>query len=270
MSWKPRHETHAIDRVRILFGFNEPLTAKLLQTASAEIVPAAYDFGFDTVESAQSLVTGIQINLAQGGPPQALPTKENGRVLKNHTDDGALIEEVGFRDGAFGYVTTRYERWEKLLERLGGVLLPPLAKLEELADLGSIKLEYWDIFAYDGQPDDADATQVLRPFESGIPEEVVRGATQWHSHIGWFERHNGFPLLINQDFDAIDRNEGGKTIRTLAIHSMAELCRNDEVLAIHSLESVLDALHQRVAVVFGESLTEETRKSIGLDLGAYQ
>ncbi len=277
MSWKPRHETHAIERVRVLFGFNEPLTAKLVQTASEGVVRAALDLGFDTVQPAQSSVAGIQINLIQGGQPQSLPAQQNGNVLKRHTgdgaDDGSLIEEAGFRDGVFGYLTTTYGRWENLLDRLREVLLPPLTRLARLADLGSVKLEYWDSFTCEGKPDDADATQVLRPFDAGIPAEVVRGAAQWHSHIGWFEQHNGFPLLINQNFDTMDRNVKCSTIRVLGIHSLAELRKNDgndQVIEISGVEGVLDALQRRIAVLFGKSLTGKARKAVGLDLREYQ
>jgi len=272
MSWKPRHETHAIERVRLLFGFNEPLTAKLLQTASAEIVHSAtHDLGFDTIQPAESSVAGIQFNQLQAGQPQILQAQnnKNGKLLKRHID-GDLIEEVGFRDGVFGYVTTTYGRWENLLDRLRCVLLPPLVKLEGSADLRSVMLEYWDSFTFEGRPDDADATRVLKPFEAGIPEGVVQGASQWHSHVGWFEQHNGFPLLVNRNFDITDQDADGETIRVLAIYSMVELRKNDEVIEISGLEGVLDALHRRVAKVFGESLSDEPRDMIGLDLSEYQ
>ena len=266
MSWKPRHDTHAVERVRLMLEFNGPLTTKLLQSATKEIVHSAKDLGFDTVQPAQSTIADIQVNPFPGG--QSLNPQENGTVLKRHLDK-SLVEEVGFRDGRFGYVTTEYRRWENLLGRLEHVMLPALKMLDDFADLQSVKLEYWDIFTYDGPLNEADAMQVLRPFEAGVPKDVVRGAPQWHSYVGWFEQHENFPLLINRHFDVVDQNVKSGPVRILAIYSMVELRKNEKGIAIGRLDNILQALHRRALKLFGESLSDQYRKVIGLDLKEY-
>ena len=269
MSWKPRHEAHAIERVRLMFEFSEPLTTKMLRTATSEVVSAASDLGFDTVQPAETSVAGIQIDLASGGRPQIAKGQMNGNVLKRHVD-GSLIEEAGFRDGGFGYMTTTYGRWENLLERISAVILPSLARLSGLVDLRSVKLEYWDSFGYDGPQNEADATQLLTPFDAGIPEDVVKGTSQWHSHVGWFEQQDGYPILINRNFDVVDRAVDDGSVRVLGVYTMVELRQNEAGIEPAGLEDVLDGLHRRSLRLFGGSLSEEYRNAISLDLSEYQ
>lgn len=116
MSWKPRHEAHAIERVRVMLRFKDPLTSKVLRKASADVVAKAHEFGFDAIMPAESVISGIQINLSGGDTPQKVSPQENGIVLKRQLE-GSVIEEAGFRDGQFGYVSAIYGRWENYLSR---------------------------------------------------------------------------------------------------------------------------------------------------------
>ncbi len=207
MTWKPRHKAHAIERVRVMFPFREPLNSKVLSNCTNDIVSRSAELGFDTVESVESAVATINF-LPSAAPAKKTPPK-NGIVLKRH-ENGTIIEEVGFRDGAFGYVTTVYGRWENLRNRMSEIILPALHKVENFVDLTLVKLEYWDTFLFDGNPNEADTAQLLAGADSGLPKNVLAGASQWHSHIGWFEGPPETPILINRNIDVADRiNEIG-------------------------------------------------------------
>ena len=267
MSWKPRHEAHAIERVRVMLPFKEPITSKLLSTSSGQVVQKASELGFDSVVPANSSVQTLNINIAEGSANKSVP--QNGTVLYRHAED-EQVEELGFRDGAFGYVTTRYGRWKNLASRLDEVLLGPMQTLQTAAELDAIKLEYWDAFRFDGPPEEASVETLLEGFNTSLPSDVVAGSSQWHSHIGWFEATDFGPLLINRNFDAVDRDDKDQNVkRDLLVYTMVEQ-RNQNGISIADAGAILEVLHNRSLLLFGSSLSEDYRSSIGIKLEEYQ
>lgn len=266
MTWKPMHEAHAIERVRVRFRFQEPLPSKILTKAINGIVESAPALGFNSVTPAESGIATFSIQ--PGGVPKQEPSK-NGVVLRRHSD-GDVVEEVGFRDLVFGYVTTTYGRWENLRQRLEEVLLPALRNAEAAIDLGAIKLEYWDGFRFDGDPGKADAVGLLANLDVALPPEVRASQSTWHSHIGWFEGGEASPMLINRNLDMVDRTEAEKILRFLRIYTLVERRPGVEPLEIPTVSETLEVMHKRALRLLGESLTKEYREMIGLDLSAYQ
>ena len=268
MSWKPLHEAHAIERVRVLFQFKEPLPKKLIYQSTVDILDASSELGFNSVEPAESGVTMISIQ------PNALPKQDaspkNGYLMRRHVDT-TVAEEVGFRDLSFGYVTTTYGRWSNLKNRLNEVILPALKAVEIAAELASIKLEYWDSFVFDGAPGLADTSSLLADFDTALPQGVVSGQSTWHSHIGWFEGEESLPTLINRNLDVQDRvNEAGEQIRALGIYTLVEKRAVTAGLEIADALSVLEELHNRSLLLFGNTLSCKYRKNIGIDLDDYK
>lgn len=271
MSWRPRHEAHAIDRVRVMFPFKDPLTTKLLSSATAEVIGKAYKLGFDAVSPAESAVTTINIAVGEGAPrADSGVSTQNGTLLRRHVD-GSRVEEVGFRDGAFGYVTSTYGRWQNLSNRLKEVIFPALQKVEAAADLGSIKLEYWDTFHYEGEAAEADVSGLLNEFDNSLPKDVLSGGSQWHSHIGWFESGELGPILINRNLDVTDRAIGeGKSVRALSIFTLVEQRGERGSVPIDQIADILSQLHNRSLRLFGSTLSESYREMIGINLDEYQ
>lgn len=267
MSWKPRHEAHAIERVRVMLPFKDPLTTKLLTSASKAIVEASGKFGFDTVLPADSAIATLNISFSDISSRTS--AQQNGTVLRRHSE-GSRVEEVGFRDGAFGYVTTTYGRWENLRNRLAEVVFPALLNVENAVDLGAVKLEYWDTFRFDGPPEKADVRGVLKNPDVTLPDNVVSGGAQWHSHVGWFESSDIGPILINRNFDATDRVvDKGTASRILSIYTMVEQ-RSEAGIAVGQVADILDKLHNRSLQLFGSALSENYRTMIGINLDNYQ
>ncbi len=261
------HEAHAIERVRVMFQFKEPLPSKLLSSATLDVVEHAKDYGYNSVTPAESGMTKIEIR------PDATrtthePTKK-GVVLQRHVDE-KVAEEVGFRDTAFGYVTTVYGRWENLMGRLDTVVLPALRKASEAIEFNSVRLEYWDVFRFDGSPDKADITELLERFDDSVPQEALAGENSWHSHIGWFEGDENSPLLINRNLDALDRTRDDEIQRVLGIYTLVERRIGKQPLDVDQIPDILKLMHRRSIVLFGETLTKKYRAMIGIDLSEYQ
>lgn len=264
MAWKTRQEAHAIERVRVMINFAEPVPSKLLRSATAGIVESANDHEFSSVEPANSGINILEIG--PNTPPVSTHGQKNGVVMKRFMDE-ELVEEVGFRDLSFGYMTTTYGRWSNLINRLQTVVFPSLFELNTSVDLTSIKLEYWDSFQFEGDKSEADASLLLSGIDGTIPERVIQGGALWHSHSGWFE--DG-PILINRNIDLLDQKIDEDTVRVLGFYTMVEQRTSEDGFAIENTEQILNVLHNKSAVIFGESLQDDFRKMIGLDLENYK
>lgn len=268
MTWKPRHEAHAIERVRLLFTFREPIPSRVIAKSSAEIRANPGELGFDEVGPAKSSIPTIKL---QGNAAlQTEPAAQNGFVMRRN-QDGAVVEEVGFRDLVFGYMTKTYGRWDSLVKRLEEVLLPALDNVTEVAELDAIKLEYWDSFVFDGDPLEADVVELLGEVDPSIPEAVRKGSSAWHSHVGWFEGSDERPILINRNFDAVDVSNGdGEDRRSLGIYTLVENRSGSKVMEIEEAREIIEIMHNRSLLLFGETLSDEYREKVGIDLDSYK
>ncbi|NVK54669.1 MAG: TIGR04255 family protein [Alteromonadaceae bacterium] len=266
--WKPRHEAHAIERVRLLFTFREPIPSKVVAKSSYETRQQASDLGFDAVGPAESSIATIKLQARNA--PQTEPSAQNGFVMRRH-QDGALVEEIGFRDMVYGYMTKTYGRWESLVARLEEALLPALNNISDIAELDAVKLEYWDSFVFEGDPLEADVSKLLSVVDAAIPSGVRAGSSAWHSHVGWFEGDEESPTLINRNIDVVDTsNEEGQNMRSLGIYTLVERRSKSTPIDFQGVQDLIDGMHNRSLLLFGESLSEEYRNQIGINLEAYK
>lgn len=268
MMWRPRHEAHAIERVRLLFTFREPVPSKVVDKSSHQTRQHASDLGFDSVGPAESSIATIKLQAHSA--PQTEPAAKNGFLMRRH-QDGALVEEVGFRDMVYGYMTQTYGRWESLVARLEEALLPALDNISDVAELDAIKLEYWDSFVFEGNPLEADVSKLLSVVDAAIPADVRAGSSAWHSHVGWFEGDEETPTLINRNIDVVDTSNGeGQDRRSLGIYTLVERRSKSAPLDFQSVRELINDMHNRSLLLFGGSLSAEYRDQIGIDLEAYK
>ncbi|SEQ34878.1 hypothetical protein [Thalassovita taeanensis] len=268
MTWRPRHEAHAIERVRLLFTFREPVPSKVVAKSSHETRQQASDLGFDSVGPAESSITTIKLQAHNS--PQTEPSVKNGFVMRRH-QNGDLVEEVSFKDMVYGYMTMTYGRWESLVARLEEVLLPALDNISDIAELDAIKLEYWDSFVFEGNPLEADVSMLLSVVDTAIPADVCAGNSAWHSHVGWFEGYEEAPNLINRNIDVVDTlNAEGQEMRSLGIYTLVERRSKSTPLDFQSVRELINGMHNRSLLLFGESLSAEYRDQIGINLEAYK
>tara|TARA_R110002094_G_scaffold41183_2_gene53617 strand:+ start:210 stop:1007 length:798 start_codon:yes stop_codon:yes gene_type:complete len=262
MTWKAKHEAHAVERMRIICEFSELVPEKVLKKACNPILDKFREFKFDTQEPAVEPPRIIQLNGAQVALEEANKTK--GHVLRR-TDGEDVLEEVGFRNSRFGYVTTTYGRWSATLNRLGEVFFPALEPLQDVTLLKSIKIEYWDLFEFEGNASSADTTALLSKSDPSIPDDVVKGRSTWHSHIGWFEESGGHNVLINRNLDVVDRRGADEdVIRALKLLTLVQIQSPDEGIEIGELRTVLDDLHKVSLRVVANTISENVKREIGM------
>lgn len=263
MTWKPAHGAHAIDRVRVLVNFDDPIPDKLLQRAAGETTGRFEDLGFDSLSRADSSILNIILSGQAARTPQE---PKNGWVLKR----GGIVEEAGFRDGVFGYVTAEYGRWENLVSRFTDIFSAPLNLALQSVYVETVKLEYLDRFIFDGPADQADTSKLLPEVDPAINSDATAGSSVWHSYVGWFEQMLDGKALINRNFDIVEEEIDGKIRRVAKIRTMTDYRPASKIDDIDHIYVALDELHRRSLLLLGSSISSEAQEQIGMDLEDYK
>lgn len=274
MPWNPIHDAHAIDRVRILVLFEDPLPTKLLARVTESVVNKHADLGFAQIKRVKSAVKSVEV---QKGFAPIDNTERNGWVLQRLSGD-ALVEEAGFRDNVFGYFSLEYGRWENLITRFKDIFEAPLTEVFVNAGMATIKMEYWDKFVFEGDRNAADANEILMSIDRSIPAFATSGEQLWHSNIGWFETYEESPVLLNRNIQTVDEanadsddlNVEDGLHRIMDIYTLTELREAEKFSESDRFFEALEFLHKRSLTLFGESINEQMRERIGLDLESYK
>lgn len=264
--WKPLHEAHAIDRVRVMVAFPEPVTAKALRSASAPVTSSHQEYGFDSAKPIHVQTNQIVIQI--GDESKRNPGLE-GINLQRYSGE-EVVEDVAFTVGFIGYTTTEYGRWGATFERVQNLFNPVLGALSNISDISSIKLEYWDQFYFDGPPEEADALDLTSDVDLGVPKRETGPGRYWHSNCGWFCVRHAEKYLINRNFSVVERNVSDEKRRmTTTIHTLVEQRMNESDIDDSRVYEILNNEHVIANITFGELLAEHMRDRIGLNLAEY-
>lgn len=220
--------------------------------------------GFNEISQVPSQI--IDVSEEADTRPKRISSELNGWVFKQHVGE-VVVEEPGIRDGIFGYVSTQYDRWTVMRERLNRILVPAIEVALDVADAKALKLEYWDSFVFEDVWENACASKLLSARQALVPDTAYDGPENWHSHIGWFERVCENRLLINQNFDAVNLRRESDDVekKALNIYALTEQRFENWKLDSDNLWKTLDFLHDRSVQLFAASINDAQREAIGID-----
>lgn len=162
------------------------------------------------------------------------------------------------------YEVTEYTRWPDFLERFEAVAASVARDLLALDD-ASLALEYHDRFWFEGPPNEAVPSQLLRGAEAVVPRAAQDGADLWHVHRGWFEAGQYGRLLIQHNIDALDEAVQNRPRRVVRVVTRAEGRKGAWTIAEDTLRPHLDIMHDRTKAVFADALTDEACRQVGID-----
>jgi uncharacterized protein (TIGR04255 family) len=284
MPWRPAHQTHAIERVNLTIQFAEPVPARAWQPTidDATIRLQGAGFGQAPLPAVTFGAPGVQIvfgpsaslSAAQG---QAAPQPSANRAFVL-IEDGQPREEVQITRQQLVFGVNRYMGWESLCGRLGEVFRGVIEKGLEISPASLIKLEYWDRFSYDGEPNEADYSNLLTQQSGYVPNFVFGIRDVFHSHSGHFLRHEPSKRLLNINIDVGDVEaplmEGASVVpgahRSAGIYTMCQDTFSDPVQGSLDFEGVMSALnemHSTLKTVLGDVITEQMSSRISLFQG---
>ena len=187
--WQPIHEHHAIDVMAAVVTFAQPvpdIALRRMLRAAEDILPA----GLRSRHSTQSL----QLVVAPQGISTTGPAGGLHGVLFNalfEDDDGTptpgrVAEQFQVDATSIVYRTWRYVSWSWQVERMRSLMTAPLAIARDVASIGMARLEYLDRFWFEGEPQEAITSELLRVDCPALAPHIFERKDLWHVHTGAF------------------------------------------------------------------------------------
>lgn len=266
MPWRPVNPTHAIERVRFLVQFRQPISEKLNEQLKRAAGRHSNETRMVGPAPMQSVRFGIQV-LPDGQQQVLSPVTEgHGWQYVRSSSVNQPLEVLGVQGNQIVYETTEYRRWNTFVQRFSKVAAEAIEVANQSLDTEIVALEYFDRFYFEGDREDADPRLLLSDIEKFLKPDAASGRTMWHLHRGWFEKATGGDILINQNFDVTEAIPPGGTspVRTISIFTKAELRSSNHVVDGVPMADLLNLLHDSTGSYFKSALEPSMLASVGM------
>lgn len=274
MSWNPLHQAHSIEAASAAVNFSEPLNDVVWRRVVREAESRASACGL----SARSQVrTGMQFSI--GAAPGITPTPQLDvdavRFYRSASDEESnrLVpaETLTVAKSVLLYHTTAYTRWEAILPQLRSMLTEPVGIALEAVYVGSLRLEYKDVFKHVIGQSAPLVTNLLRPGCDLLAPHIYRREQLFHSHTGFFEPCDGCDQrLIQVNVDANDLVENNEQVRAISIMTAVQdsffpQLESERSRASSEFVDRFDSLHTRCGELFKSIMTDEIAERVGIE-----
>lgn len=266
MSWTSLHSGHAIERVRVEIHFSEALPTKIVDRIGASFDPKRSEIRFEPRAEHQVANFAIAENGAIAIPTTGpVPMRKGWRSVRL-SGPNQPIEALTFEPNSMTYESADYRGWDKAVVRFKKVFGGLLAEAGRAVNANIVILDYMDRFFFQGKPQDADPTQLLRgELLPQIPDQIRSGQDLWHVHRGWFEYFEGDKYLVSQNLDAQDgAPQPDQVKRSVQIYTKLELRAAEGGLEMAMIDAKLEHMHNRCNGVVRDALIEGVARKVGL------
>lgn len=262
MTWEPFTAEHAIERVRIVIHFAQPIQPKQISTFAAlvEEKRAEFELGPQTATAANV----VEIDASTG---DARITKQpSGWSFSRTTSEGATVEALVLNPQFLLYEATSYEGWASFWLRYDLITSELRSRIQSDINVRAIALEYVDRFRFDGEIEKAEpGLLVPNDIVGSLPDSVRSGREAWHVHRGWFEGEEPHRFLVNQNIEAQTiRSAEGVEVRGVGFLTKVERQSDTNDLDISSLPDDIDVMHTLSKRVVRDALMDRMCKRVGL------
>lgn len=262
MVWNTINELNAIERMRVSFFMNEPISTKVVSKIQMNLKASENTTGLTNSEQIND--TKIEVTIPPSGVPDSTSrnTFIGWRFFRSSGDQ--VLDDVTIQQTYFSFETIDYANWDEFLKRVQEIIFEPLSIAFKTVDCSSIHIEYWDRFIFNGELSSAKPTEILNNLENHLPKESLSGELGWHLHRGWFEKNDEKMLLVNQNTNSQDgmNVKTQSSVRSLAIYTKLEQRELEAIEEVGMLTPVLQKLHDRSIDIFSEILTEHGKKLV--------
>ncbi|MCY4237702.1 MAG: TIGR04255 family protein [Rhodospirillaceae bacterium] len=166
-----------------------------------------------------------------------------------------------------------YDRWAPTLEASLRYILTILPRLDLVGNaLQAFSLRYIDRFTFDGYPDDAKASFLIKDESSFVTKQCFSAGPFWHCHSGWFgtlgdnsrilnQLNIGSSMIDNAPTVTIDHNMICKMER---LHNTVESFQDSSGGKNVDFKASLNCLHKMNRDTLSDVLVEDMSRQIGL------
>lgn len=263
MAWRPLHPEHAIERVRVVFSFSNPLSQKVVNRLRQTADELRMELGLapvsEVITEDMALVAG-----PSGAQVQSLMKNTGWRLISEQ--EGAFIPEAfTLVQNSLTYEVSNYLRWAQFRDRFQSIANMFLDDILPIVDIDTIGLEYYDRFIFDGYAENAVPDALLSHAKlQNLRDMDSEKAELFHIHVGWFETLNNHRCLINQNVDAQEGEVNGQKARSISILTKVDYKQPHGTTSAAEAIDMLDCLHDRSKIVFSDALSDAAKRSVGL------
>jgi uncharacterized protein (TIGR04255 family) len=274
--WRMFHTTNAIEAMVISAQFTQEVSQTLINRMIREVERLTTSLGMIDRQN----LTGFHVRISNDGPVSQ-PTTLNGvqfqrRSLVKNGDgavEQALVLQFEISPGGLTFQTWRYESWEKELPQALKLLTAALNIAANSAAIASLRVEYLDRFVFEGDPNDANVSDLLKSDSKWLAPFIFDAGNLWHCHVGRFadigEKDRKL-LLVNVDAQDLTRPDNLAGRRSLMMVTVAEKqfvkpgweMEPGEISG--ALQPVLENLHNSAIELFSGLMNQEFAKKNGL------
>ena len=263
MSFEPRYEKHAIDQIAVAIGF-----ARSFQENEMNNFEKNHDLWREELPRFEPERV---ISFSFGPEPVEPRVPPSARVFQAYRRDGRISWRLGARENTILVNCLEYTRWDEVWRKAKSFVQRALPYFSEDNQIISFQLQYIDLFRWHGVPDEIDFQELLRSPSKYVPDMAWDKGAIWHLHLGWFipiQNPVSGRLLERTHLDAVFA-EGDATTKidsVLRLDLTESVHKPDQVLDGPEpvVDRVYDYLHLRHKEIFGEFLSEQMCKRIGL------
>lgn len=263
-SWKPIHDTHAIQLAAITVTLNEPVGDLTLRKALSNVNPIAVELGLTEQASINlQLPPELQQFVHMSSPMQGM---SYARQTDGRLGERALINKESLRFEDFEYV-----RWAPFKARAQKLLGDAVSEFTGVSSVNNISSEYTDVFiGLSGES--SDVSEVINTKSPLVAGGAFQSNASWHCHTGWFEPIDKHcRRLVNVNIDVADNLLEGKVHRQVRIKTQTFDQFGQDGYAEFSdkvdwdrLSYHLDSSHDRLKSLLRDILSPEAALAISL------
>ncbi|MEP0146327.1 TIGR04255 family protein [Pseudophaeobacter sp.] len=262
MAWRPLHEGHAIERVRVTCTFQADIRLKFTQRLAGFVEAKRSNFQLGPMRELKG--QGVVVQVGPNGAVNAKTEEAIGWTFQRTLPDQRVVESVSFENGTLSYEVAEYTRWAPFHQRVVALLEDVVEELSTYDDMAVLALEYFDRFVYQGPANESDPRAIFTLDSKMLPAAALDAGHLWHVHRGWFEPSSRGALLVNQNLDAQDGEFNGKPARSVAVMTKVEARSTHSQLSSASLTDCLPEMHTRSKQVLQGILEDDTIGMIGM------
>jgi uncharacterized protein (TIGR04255 family) len=262
--WQPIHPNHAIERTRVIIQFATPISNKMAEYLTGVLALGAPQGGLGPREGVAR--SGVRFLMSAQGAQVISQDSQNGAQFARRSQNGEIVEAVLLDQSSLIYETSEYVRWALFQNRFSELTSKVVEKLAVDADIGSVTLEYFDRFIFEGQIESAVPNGLIHDnLLLTLAESARNGKEIWHIHRGWFEGGLTDRFLVNQNVDVQEgQNSDGESIRSVALYTKVEQQAGAIVPDLTKVDDLLEKLHLVSTRVVRDALQSTVQKRIGL------
>lgn len=261
MPFIPQSEQHAIIEVVIGLTFARPFYANEIE---------AFAKTHNELKAELPRVNRAAVfNIAFGNNPPPTPPV-GGVMFDRFKADGSIEWRLNVTGNSILVNCLSYTRWHEVWPRARDYLISAIRAVgSDDNPLVATTLQYIDMFAWEGAPEDYEISRLLDLSSDFLPSSLSERGQLWHLHQGWFVPVSVQPprrTLKRIHIDALEQDASPMVKIDTYINLEHRLGVPIGHFTTDRFNAIFDDLHKQSTTMLAGILSEETRQRINLNV----